>query len=61
MMIVLGIVVLLFGRTKIPQLMRGVGEGMRELRHATREDDEPPAPARLKPSQSNDPEHKELP
>lgn len=30
--IVLAIVVLLFGGAKIPQLMRGIGEGMREFK-----------------------------
>lgn len=38
--IVLVIVLVLFGGTKIPELMRGLGEGMREFRKATR-DDEP--------------------
>jgi sec-independent protein translocase protein TatA len=32
LLIVVAIVVLLFGGSKIPQLMRGVGEGMREFR-----------------------------
>ena len=31
-LIVLAIVVLLFGGTKIPQLMRGLGEGIREYK-----------------------------
>lgn len=39
-LIVLVIVLVLFGGTKIPELMRGLGEGMREFRKATR-DDEP--------------------
>ena len=34
MLIVLGVVVLFFGGTKIPQPMRGVGEGVRELRQS---------------------------
>lgn len=42
MMIVLLIVLVLFGGAKIPQLMKGVGEGMRELKKAQREDPEPP-------------------
>ena len=40
LMIVLVIVLVLFGGAKIPQMMRGLGEGMREFRKAT-EDDEP--------------------
>ena len=39
-LIVLLIVLVLFGGAKIPQLMKGVGEGMRELRKA-QNDDEP--------------------
>jgi sec-independent protein translocase protein TatA len=37
---VLLIVLVLFGGAKIPQLMRGMGEGMREFRKATKEDDD---------------------
>lgn len=37
---VLLIVLVLFGGAKIPQLMRGMGEGMREFKKATRDDDE---------------------
>jgi sec-independent protein translocase protein TatA len=42
LMIVLVILLVLFGGAKIPQLMRGLGEGMREFRKAT-EDEEPKA------------------
>jgi len=41
LIIVLLIVLVLFGGAKIPQMMRGMGEGMREFKKATREDDEP--------------------
>ena len=41
LLIVLGLAVLLFGGTKLPQLMRGMGEGMKEFKKATRDDDEP--------------------
>lgn len=37
---VLLIVLVLFGGAKIPQLMKGMGEGMKEFRKATRDDDE---------------------
>ncbi len=40
LMWILLIVLVLFGGAKIPQLMRGMGEGMREFRKATRDDDE---------------------
>ena len=41
LMWILLIVLVLFGGAKIPQLMRGMGEGMREFRKATNEDDDP--------------------
>jgi sec-independent protein translocase protein TatA len=33
------VVVLLFGGRKIPELMRGLGQGMKEFKKAAREDD----------------------
>jgi sec-independent protein translocase protein TatA len=38
--IILIIVVLLFGGRKIPELMKGVGKGMREFKKATKGEDE---------------------
>ena len=35
------IIVLLFGGRKIPELMKGIGEGMHEFKKASRLDDEP--------------------
>jgi sec-independent protein translocase protein TatA len=40
LVIVLLIVLVLFGGAKIPQMMRGMGEGMREFKKATRDDDD---------------------
>ncbi len=40
LIIVLIIVLVLFGGTKIPQMMRGLGEGMREFKKASSEDDD---------------------
>jgi sec-independent protein translocase protein TatA len=34
------LVLLLFGGRKIPELMRGVGEGMKEFKKATSDDDD---------------------
>jgi sec-independent protein translocase protein TatA len=34
------VILVLFGGSKVPQLMRGLGEGMREFKKATREDDD---------------------
>jgi len=38
LIIILLIVLVLFGGAKIPQLMKGLGEGMREFRKATNDD-----------------------
>ena len=39
LIVVLVIVLLIFGPGKLPDLARGVGDGIRELKKATREDD----------------------
>jgi sec-independent protein translocase protein TatA len=46
--VILIIVVLLFGGRKIPELMKGIGEGMREFKKASREGDAPEPPAAKK-------------
>jgi len=38
--VVVFLVLLLFGGRKIPELMRGVGQGMKEFKKATAEDDD---------------------
>lgn len=38
--VILLIVLLLFGGRKIPELMKGIGKGMREFKKASSEDDE---------------------
>ena len=40
LIILLVIVLILFGGAKLPQLMRGMGEGMKEFRKATKDADE---------------------
>lgn len=40
LIVIAGIVLLLFGGAKVPQLMKGLGEGMREFKKATRDDEE---------------------
>ena len=39
--LILVVVLLLFGGRKIPELMKGLGQGMREFKKASRLDDEP--------------------
>lgn len=41
LILILLVVVLLFGGRKIPELMKGIGEGMKEFKKASRVDDEP--------------------
>jgi sec-independent protein translocase protein TatA len=40
-LLILLVVVLLFGGRKIPELMKGLGQGMKEFKKASRMDDEP--------------------
>ena len=40
LVIVLVIILVLFGGAKLPQMMKGLGEGMKEFRKATHDDDE---------------------
>jgi sec-independent protein translocase protein TatA len=41
---ILLVVVLLFGGRKIPELMKGIGQGMKEFKKASRLEDEPEKP-----------------
>lgn len=38
--LIVAVLLLLFGGRKIPELMRGLGQGMREFKKASRGDDE---------------------
>ena len=39
--LIVAVVLLLFGGKKIPELMRGLGSGIKEFKDATREDEDP--------------------
>jgi len=39
-LLILVVIVLLFGGRKIPELMKGIGQGMKEFKKASRLDDE---------------------
>ena len=43
--VILIIVLLLFGGRKIPELMKGLGKGMKEFKKATKEDEDEPQKA----------------
>jgi sec-independent protein translocase protein TatA len=57
LIIIVGVIVLLFGSAKIPQLMRGVGSGINEFKKGLKEGEggeaqksgEPPKPPEAKP------------
>lgn len=40
LIIILVVVVLMFGGTKIPELMKGFGKGLKEFKNASKTDDE---------------------
>lgn len=42
MLVVLLILVLMFGATRLPQIGRGIGEGIRNLKSGLKSDDAPP-------------------
>ena len=39
LMLVLGVAVLMFGGKKIPELAKGLGEGIKNFKHALKEED----------------------
>ena len=63
LIIIVGVIVLLFGSSKIPQLMRGVGSGINEFKKGLKEGDaaaaaeaaakpaDPVKPAEVKPAE----------
>jgi sec-independent protein translocase protein TatA len=61
LIIIVAVIVLLFGSSKIPQLMRGVGSGINEFKKGLKECDQPagdakpgdpPKPAEAKPAEA---------
>ncbi len=51
LLIIIFVIVLLFGASRIPQLMRSLGEGMKEFRKATKDTDESkPQPPQTPPT-----------
>ena len=43
MMLILAVILLLFGGKKIPELMKGLGSGVKEFKKAAKDDDAPAA------------------
>jgi len=38
---ILAVAILMFGGTKIPELMKGLGKGIKEFKNASKDDEEP--------------------
>ena len=58
LLIILALVLVLFGAGKIPQLGRGLGEGIRNFKRGLKGEDEPPSATgeRRLPAQTNEPD-----
>lgn len=39
--LIVGALLLMFGGTKIPELMKGLGKGIKEFKNASKDDEEP--------------------
>lgn len=48
LMVILGIAVLLFGGKKIPEVAKGIGEGIKNFKHAMKTDEEQQPPVETK-------------
>lgn len=42
LLVIVGVIVLLFGGKKIPEMAKGLGEGIKNFKHAMKTEDEPP-------------------
>jgi sec-independent protein translocase protein TatA len=51
LIIIVGVIVLLFGSSKIPQLMRGVGSGINEFKKGLKEGEQQAAADAAKPGE----------
>ncbi len=50
-LLILGVVILLFGGKKIPELMKGLGTGIKEFKNAAK--DEPATSKKAQPQEEN--------
>lgn len=64
--LILAVILILFGAKKLPELARGMGKGIKEFKHATREiqddieealNDDPPPPPKKSSSEDAKSEH----
>lgn len=52
--IIVVIILLLFGGRKIPELMKGIGQGMKEFKNATKDDKEENKKSSIEKNNTND-------
>ncbi|MFP9115066.1 twin-arginine translocase TatA/TatE family subunit [Flavobacterium sp. RHBU_3] len=52
-LLIIVVVVLLFGGKKIPELMKGLGTGIKEFKNAAKEDDHTTAPKKAQAQDEN--------
>ncbi len=55
LLLILGIIVILFGATRLPQLGKGLGEGIRNFRDGLKSDDPKQLDSRKKPQPPEEP------
>jgi sec-independent protein translocase protein TatA len=53
LILIILVIVLLFGGKKIPELMRGIGQGMKEFKKASALDNEPEKKEEKEPEKNN--------
>ncbi len=57
LVLILAVLLLLFGGTKLPGLAKGLGQSIKEFKKAAKEDDEPAKPAEAKKTEEAKPTH----
>ena len=55
LLLILLVILLLFGGKKIPELMRGIGKGVKEFKEASKTDDKPESDTEKKASDKETP------
>ncbi|MFN8812589.1 MAG: twin-arginine translocase TatA/TatE family subunit [Acidobacteriota bacterium] len=51
LVLILGVALLLFGGRKLPELAKGMGEGIKNFKNALKEESTPPPPPPAAPSE----------
>jgi sec-independent protein translocase protein TatA len=60
LILILAVVLLLFGAKRIPEIMGGVGQGIKSLKKSLEQDEEPPKPVQAKSTPLPSPEGKPI-